>query len=159
MAAAPDSHGPSFVHATAIALHGSAALIRGPSGAGKSDLALRCLTLCVSPLIPYPAELVADDQVEITRDGTTLLTRAPATLAGMIEVRGLGIMTVPAVPGPVPLRLVVDLVARADIPRLPDPPSETVFRGQRLPLLLIDPFEAAAAQKVLLALLAASTAV
>lgn len=156
MAAAPDSHGPACVHATAIALHGSAALIRGPSGAGKSDLALRCLALTPSPLIPYPAQLVADDQVEITDGGAALLARAPAALAGLIEVRGLGIVTVPAASAPVAVRLVVDLVDRADIPRLPDPPLQTLFRGRRLPLLLVDPFEAAAAQKVLLALLAAS---
>lgn len=153
MAAAPDSRQPTLVHATAIAVHGRAALLRGPSGSGKSDLALRCLTLGVSPLLPHPALLVADDQVEIRDDGSGLEAAAPTTLRGLIEVRGLGIITVPVIAGPVPVRLIVDLVHPADIPRLPDPQPETVIRTRSLPLLLVAPFEAAAAQKVLLALL------
>lgn len=155
MAGAAERPGAVRLHATAIAVDDRAVLIRGPSGAGKSDLALRCLTLGVSPLIPCSARLVADDQVEISVTAGCLLASAPATLLGLLEVRGLGIVSAPAVPGPVPVRLAVDLTARAGIPRLPDPPGETVICGHRLPLLQVDPFEAAAAQKVLLALLSA----
>ncbi len=153
MAGAAERPGAVRLHATAIAVEHRAVLIRGPSGAGKSDLALRCLTLGVSPMIPCSASLVADDQVEVSLADGGLVASAPTTLHGLIEVRGLGIVSAPAVRGPVPVRLVVDLVRRADIPRLPDPPAETVICGHRLPLLLVDPFEAAAAQKVLLALL------
>src|SRR5689334_23520913 len=49
------------VHATAIALGGNAALIRGAPGSGKSDLALRCLAIAPTALVPCPASLVADD--------------------------------------------------------------------------------------------------
>ncbi len=155
MAGAAESPGLERLHATAIALENRAVLIRGPSGSGKSDLALRCLTLGVSPLIPYAAKLVADDQVEVCISAIGLMASAPATLRGLIEVRGLGIVSAPSVAEPVPVRLVVDLAARAEIARLPDPPAETVVRGHRLPLLLVDPFEAAAAQKVLLGLMSA----
>lgn len=139
------------VHATAIAVGGRAALLRGPSGAGKSDLALRCLATGRSSLLPEPAELVADDQVELTVAGGNLLAAAPHSLKGLLEVRGIGIVCVPAVSG-ARVVLVVDLVARAAIERLPDENVATELAGVRLPVLLVDPFEAAAAQKVLLML-------
>ena len=60
-----------------------AVLLRGPSGAGKSDLALR--------LIDQGARLVADDQTELTPSDGVLLARAPQTIQGKMEVRGLGI--------------------------------------------------------------------
>ena len=59
-------------------------LLRGPSGAGKSDLALR--------LIEAGARLIADDQTELAREGKTVIARAPARIAGLIEARGLGIV-------------------------------------------------------------------
>ena len=79
---------PLLVNATAIAIDGRAVLFRGPSGAGKSDLALR--------LIDDGARLVADDQVELRREGEHILVRAPATIAGLIEIRGVGILRVDA---------------------------------------------------------------
>ncbi|HJZ14329.1 MAG TPA: hypothetical protein VJ251_02575, partial [Stellaceae bacterium] len=77
---------PILVHATAIAIDGRAVLLRGPSGAGKSDLALR--------LIDGGARLVADDQAELRRAGERVMVRAPAEIAGLIEVRGIGILQV-----------------------------------------------------------------
>src|SRR6476646_10534471 len=64
---AEDDVAEQFVHATAIAVGDACALIRGGSGAGKSDLALRCLTLGSSSVLPEPVHLVSDDQVLIKR--------------------------------------------------------------------------------------------
>ena len=130
------------VHATSVALGGDGILLRGPSGSGKSDLALR--------LIDAGARLVADDQTELERIGAVLEMRAPATIAGRLEVRGLGIMRVPSV-AVAPLRLVVDLVAPEAVERLPEPEFCTLL-GVSLPLLRLAPFAASAAAKLRLAL-------
>ncbi|MHA1114324.1 MAG: HPr kinase/phosphorylase, partial [Alphaproteobacteria bacterium] len=77
----------TLVHATCVSLWGAGILLRGPSGSGKSDLALR--------LIDGGAVLVADDQVSLElRDGG-LFASPPAATAGKLEVRGVGIVTVP----------------------------------------------------------------
>jgi HPr kinase/phosphorylase len=138
-------------HGTAIALAGNAVLIRGAPGSGKSDLALRCLALAPTALIGSPTMLVADDRVTVTRNGERLTAEAPATIRGKLEVRGLGIVTVPSVAS-ADLVLVADLVAAERIERFPDPVPTTELAGVRLPLLHIAPFEAAAPVKLLLAL-------
>jgi serine kinase of HPr protein (carbohydrate metabolism regulator) len=144
-----------LVHGTCVALGRRAALLRGGSGAGKSDLALRFLSL--------PAEaglalsLVADDQVEIAANGEqALIASAPATLAGKLEVRGLGIVTVPHL-AEASLVLAVDLVEPGNVPRMPPETAETVsIAGVALPLLRLAPFEASAPLKLKMALLSAS---
>jgi HPr kinase/phosphorylase len=129
---------PLLVHATAVAIDGGALLLRGPSGAGKSDLALR--------LIDAGARLVADDQVELLRVGRQVLTRAPASLAGLVEIRGVGIVRVDALKE-APLVLIVDLTLSEEVERLPEPRVETVL-GLSLPLIAQAPFEASAAAKL-----------
>lgn len=99
------------VHATCVELDGLGVLLRGPSGAGKSDLALR--------LIEDGAALVADDQVELRAAGNRLLASAPAALAGLLEVRGLGLVRLPA-RGETVVRLAIDLVPAAEVERLPE---------------------------------------
>ena len=138
-------------HGTAIALAGTAVLIRGASGSGKSDLALRCLALAPTALTAVPAMLVADDYVTVTRTGDRLVAEAPATIRGKLEVRGLGIVTVPCQDS-AELVLVADLVAPEQIERFPDPAPEVELGGVKLPLLHIAPFEASAPVKLLLAL-------
>jgi HPr kinase/phosphorylase len=138
-------------HGTAIALGAHAVLIRGASGSGKSDLALRCLAMAPTALVPSPAVLVADDRVELTCNGERILAAAPPIIRGKLEVRGLGIMTVPSTPS-ASLVLVADLVAPERVERLPDPPEATDVMGVRLPLIRLAPFEAAAPVKLLLAL-------
>jgi HPr kinase/phosphorylase len=133
-----------LVHATAVAIAGSAVLLRGPSGSGKSDLALR--------LIDAGARLIADDQIEIWRDGEALLVRARASIAGLIEARGVGILKVDALPM-ARLALIADLVAPQHVERLPEPCSETIF-SLAIPLVAIAPFEASAPVKLRLALAA-----
>lgn len=130
------------VHGTCVALAGCGVLLRGEPGAGKSDLALR--------LIEDGALLVADDQTEIRREGPHLLAQVPESLAGLIEVRGLGVVAVPFTPSSA-LHLVIDLVARDAVPRMPEPRS-VQFLGVALPLFRLAPFEASAAAKVRLAL-------
>lgn len=110
------------------------------------------MTLAQSPLIPHRAELVSDDQVLIDRIGETIRARAPVTIAGQMEIRGLGIMPVPAICDPVPVTLVVNLEPSSVIERLPDPWPETNLLGVPLPELSLNPFEASAPLKLMLAL-------
>ena len=131
-----------LLHATAVAIEGHAVLLRGPSGSGKSDLALR--------LIDAGARLVADDQSELRRHGDVLLVRAPATIAGLLEVRGLGILRFDEL-FEAPLRLIADLVMADRIERLP-PHRTGVILGIAVPLIAIAPFEASATAKLRLAL-------
>lgn len=133
---------PRLIHATAVALGGRAVLLRGPSGSGKSDLALR--------LIADGWQLVADDQTQIARDGEMLMASAPQSIAGKMEVRGLGIVGVdPAKPTPV--ALLIDLKPEAEIERLPEAEWEEL-EGVTLALLAIDPFTQSAPAKLRLAL-------
>lgn len=131
-----------LMHATAVAIDGRAVLLRGPSGAGKSDLAVR--------LIDAGARLVADDQSELCRQGDAIIVRAPATIVGLIEVRGVGIMRLNAL-AEAPVALIADLVASEAIERLPEPQNKTIL-GVALPRIALAPFEASATAKLRLAL-------
>jgi len=131
-----------LVHATAIAIEGDAILLRGPPGAGKSDLALR--------LIEDEARLIADDQALLRRADNHVLVRAPAAIAGLIEVRGVGILRVDCL-DEAPLALVVDLVPSAEVERIPDNRFEVVL-GLPIRLIALAPFEVSAAVKLRLAL-------
>jgi serine kinase of HPr protein (carbohydrate metabolism regulator) len=137
---------PILVHATAIAIDGRAVLLRGPSGAGKSDLALR--------LIDAGARLVADDQVELRRAGGRVLVKAPAAIAGLMEVRGVGILQVEPL-REAALAMCVDLVPSAEVERLPEIRCEDVL-GLAVPSIALSPFEASAAAKLRFALRAFS---
>lgn len=129
------------LHATCVAVAGHGVLLRGPSGSGKSDLALR--------LIDEGATLIGDDYCAFTvRDGV-LVAAAPPTTAGLIEVRGMGILRVGHAAEAV-VRVVVDLTSGEAVERLPPPRHVTLF-GIRLPAFALAPFEAAAAAKVRLA--------
>lgn len=144
-------NGPELFHGTVVALGAEAALIRGASGSGKSDLALRCISMAPSALIPGQARLVADDQVLIERNDSGLVATCPAQTRGKIEVRGIGILAVEAVPA-ARLVLAVDLVAPADVERFPLSDPRATLLGYELPLIRLAPFEASSAIKLLLAL-------
>jgi serine kinase of HPr protein (carbohydrate metabolism regulator) len=131
-----------MVHATCVACDGVAVLLCGPPGSGKSDLALR--------LIDGGARLVADDQVALCAEGGRIVASAPETIAGRLEVRGIGIVSVPHVAA-APVALVVDLVSPGAVERLPDAARRS-YLGIALPLLALAPFEASAAAKIRLAL-------
>lgn len=139
-----------LVYGTCVALRKVAALLRGPSGSGKSDLALR-FVLGTPPELA--AALVSDDQLLVERVGDRLIARPPATIAGKIEVRGLGIVELPYL-ADAELRLIIRLVDRAEVPRLPDPATAetSALHGIVLPVLALAPFEASAPLKLRLAL-------
>lgn len=116
------------------------ALIEGPSGIGKSDLALRCLEA--------GAALVADDRVLTWTDSGRLWGRAPEPLAGLMEVRGIGIVTRPALPF-CAIGLIVDCQPRAAaVERMPRE-ALAERQGVMLPVRPLWPFEPAAATKLL----------
>ena len=129
------------LHASTVAIDGKAVLITGPSGSGKSDLALRMLDRGFT--------LVSDDQTIVRRDGERLVASAPATIAGKLEIRGVGIVDMETV-ADVPVALLVELTS--DIQRLPDDSRERPVLGVPLPLVSIDAMTASAASKVALAL-------
>jgi serine kinase of HPr protein (carbohydrate metabolism regulator) len=130
-----------LVHGTTIAIKGVGILIRGPSGSGKSDLALR--------LMDEGARLVADDQTRLSAHKGRLWASSPASIAGLMEVRGLGIVTLPH-KAKARLGLVVDLVAEADIERLPDP-DDVEFLEIRVMRVALAAFHASSSAKVRLA--------
>jgi serine kinase of HPr protein (carbohydrate metabolism regulator) len=138
-----------FVHATSVAIKAGrrwrAVLLRGPSGAGKSDLALR--------LIDRGARLIADDQTHLARNGRALLASPPPALAGLIEVRGVGIVKLPRrhLQAAAPLALLVDLVPPQQIERLPGPAHEAL-QDVELPRMALTPFEISSVTKLFLAL-------
>lgn len=123
-------------------------LILGESGAGKSDLALR--------LIAMGATLVADDRCDLFVTSGELRAAVPATLAGMIEVRGVGIVQVPYQPD-AQIVLVARLAEAAAVPRLPEParyrpPPPLELAESQLPYeIFLAPFEASAPAKILAA--------
>ena len=130
---------PSTIHASAVLVGARAVLIRGPSGSGKSRLALDLISAAGGPL--RFARLVADDRAEVEPVAGRLLVRPAPALAGLIEVRGLGIRRLPyeavAVVG-----LVVELAA--DAQRFPEPERVRItIDGIPLPRLAIAPVEAA----------------
>jgi len=110
-------------------------LILGGSGAGKSDLALRCLD--------HGFRLVADDRVLVWACEGVLYGRAPDTLAGLMEVRGLGVLPQPALAY---CRIV--LAARCETPeRTPHPAAEN-YLGLKVPSVNLAPLESSAPAKL-----------
>jgi HPr kinase/phosphorylase len=139
------------VHATTVALGPSAAVIlRGPSGAGKSDFALRFLSAQSQfPGIGAERYLIADDQTCLVFSGGKLMASSPQGFAGRIEVRGLGIATVPFL-ATAEVKLVVELAAPSSVERYPLELGTVPYLGVSVPLRRIAPFEAAAPLKLAL---------
>ena len=135
------------VHATVVALAGRAVLLLGPSGAGKSDLALR--------LIDRGWRLVADDRAALTVRGGVLWASAPPPIAGLIEVRGVGIVSETAL-GAAAVALAIDL--SAPLERLPDVTTRD-FAGIAVPMIALSSEGESAPLKVERALQAHGAAV
>ena len=129
-----------LVHATTVSLAGLGVIILGPSGSGKSDLALR--------LIGEGAFLISDDQTDLFLRNARIWARAPETIAGLLEVRGRGIVAC-AVQTAGCLSLAVQLVQTPPV-RLPEPsfwqPGDAAW--PRLPQISLEAREASAAAKV-----------
>jgi len=135
------------LHATCVAVALDGVLLRGPPGAGKSDLALRLIG--TAPLEGEPAaRLVSDDQVIVRRVEDRLVARAPESIAGMLEIRGVGICRVP-VTDAANVALLVDLVAREAVVRLPPEPLPTEdILGLPVPTARLAAFESSAPLKL-----------
>jgi HPr kinase/phosphorylase len=143
------------IHASCVMLANgldhSGVLLLGDSGAGKSDLALR--------LIEQGSLLVSDDRTELFVEGGKLKARAPAALAGLIEVRGLGILSV-SYEKSAEIVLAVQLAAGDAVPRLPEPARYVppapldLPETARPPLITLNAFEASAAAKLRWAVMA-----
>ena len=129
------SHPPT-IHACAILVGAGALLIRGPAGAGKSRLALELIQAGASGRLAF-VRLIADDRVHVAAAHGRLIARAPVNLAGLLEIRGIGIRRVLYEPMAV-VRLVVDLVTAAE--RMPQAAAtEAEIDGVRLPRLAVAP--------------------
>jgi serine kinase of HPr protein (carbohydrate metabolism regulator) len=129
------------LHVSSIAIDGRAVLIEGESGAGKSDLALR--------LIDRGATLISDDYTLLQRAGSELIASPPDTIAGQIEVRGLGVLPMPHV-DKIPVALLVHLTDAPE--RLPLAEEVRRIAGVDIREVAIDSRTASAAIKVELAL-------
>jgi serine kinase of HPr protein (carbohydrate metabolism regulator) len=133
-----------LVHATTVDIAGFGVLILGVPGAGKSDLALR--------LIADGALLVADDQTAIEVRGGELWATAPGKIAGLIEARGVGIVSAATKRG-TRLALAVQLSAAPE--RMPESRAWSLpGSAVAIPLIELAPFEASAPAKLRFALAA-----
>jgi serine kinase of HPr protein (carbohydrate metabolism regulator) len=131
------------VHGTCFSVGGGAVLLQGSSGAGKSDLAYRLI-------VYHGAHLIADDQVVLS-ETTGKLTASPCDgWAGQLELRGLGIGTVPHLQS-AEIALVVDLVGRGEVPRLPEPAFVTLL-GVEVPVIKLHAFDQSTPAKILAAI-------
>ncbi len=121
-----------------------AALIVGSSGAGKSDVMLRCLDLGL--------RLVADDRTLVWASGGRLFGRAPDTLRGLIELRGVGVVRERVLPFAEAVLLIHCQSGKAAVERMPDETTEQVC-GLSLPTLALHVLDASAPAKISRALM------
>ena len=132
----------SAVHqASCVAIAGRAVLIEGPPGCGKSSLALA--------LIDRGAVLIGDDGVSLAERGGKLIANPPPNIAGLLEVRNLGLLTFPTLAeAPVVLVLCFD----PEAPRFIDAAEQAERGGVQLPLVRLSPGGEVLALKAELAL-------
>jgi HPr kinase/phosphorylase len=138
----PPAPDPIVLRAGAVVIDGRALLIAGPPGAGKSSLALA--------LIDRGAGLIGDDAVTLAADGDHLIASAPPHIAGLIEVRGIGLVRM-AVALPAPVALLLELGGAAP-ERLPAALPHRTLAGIAVPVLAFEPGTIAPAQRAEMAL-------
>lgn len=138
------------IHGSCVLVGGAGVLIRGASGAGKSRLVRELLARGAA--LGRFVRLVADDRVALAAAGGRLVARPHPTLAGLVEVRGFGLATLPHESAAV-VRLLVELVTADDIPRMPRAAEGTIrLHGIDVPRLFAS--DPAAAAVVVMQLLA-----
>ena len=124
--------GEGTVHASAARIDGAGVLVCGDSGSGKSSLVL---ALLIADRLTN--RLIGDDRLFLLLDGGRLYASTPPEIAGLIEIRGQGIVRLPFV-SPEPIDLIVDLQPAENAPRMPDAAArEASFGGVMLPRLIL----------------------
>ena len=121
---------PLVMQASAVVIGGRALLIEGPPGSGKSSLALA--------LLDRGAGLIGDDAVSLSREGAALIAAPPPNIAGLIELRGIGIADWPPAP-PAPVALILTLGGAAPGERLPASAPRRDVLGLAIPVLAFAP--------------------
>ncbi len=125
------------IHATCVVIRDKAVLLSGASDSGKSDLALR--------LIDRGAVLISDDYTELKREEVSLIASAPKTIAGKLEVRGIGIVDMPyQKQAPVALLIALD----QPVIRFPLDQKTRILAGVSIPEFAVAALEASAPIKV-----------
>lgn len=112
---------------SAVAIGGRGVLISGEPGSGKSSLALA--------LIDRGARLIGDDGVTLSREGERVIASPPPAIAGLIELRNVGLITLPTSSAPIAIWLRLDPAA----PRLPDGAGSKSLLGCAIPALALYP--------------------
>ena len=135
------------IHASCVAFRGKGVLLLGPSGAGKSALALQ--------LVEDGARLVEDDRCDLSARGGKLYAAAPASIAGLMELYGIGIVAMPYAKS-APVVMAVRLGPnrqRLPVPAFYKPPAQ--LNGLRpVPLIVVDARHVAAGARIRAALAA-----
>jgi serine kinase of HPr protein (carbohydrate metabolism regulator) len=142
------------LHATCVTLGERGVLITGAPGSGKSTLALRLMDECGRGVgeTAMVASLVADDRVILQRNDLFLEAAAPASLEGLLEVRGIGILRVPRVCSRCRVHLVVRLDTSAKEPERLPAASYTSYLGIALPLIRLNGHDPAVSARLRAAL-------
>lgn len=132
------------IHTTCISLKGKGVLIFGAPGSGKSDLALR--------LIRHEgAILVSDDRTDIEIEDNKVIAHTPPKIAGLLEVRGIGIQKMPY-SNKAEIKLAIELVKDfKEVERLPEERFSEIG-GIKIPCIKLYPFEVTAADKIVIKL-------
>lgn len=118
------------MQASAVVIGGRALLIEGPPGSGKSSLTLA--------LLDRGAGLIGDDGVTLTVEDDVLIASPPPHIAGLLEVRGVGIVSLSLAP-PAPVALILSLGGPTP-ERLPETPlPRRIINGVAVPVLPFDP--------------------
>lgn len=132
------------IHTTCVSIKNRGILLLGAPASGKSDLALRLI-------LHHQAILVSDDRTDIEIKSNKAYANTPQKIAGMIEVRGVGIQKMPYISG-IEIKLAVELVKTyKEIERLPQEEFYEI-EGIKIPLIKIYPFEASAPDKIVIKL-------
>lgn len=126
------------LYASCVEFMGSGLLICGRSGSGKSDLCLR--------LTDAGADLVADDRTVVENRDGKLMARAPDSIKGLLEIRGIGIVETPHI-DETEIRLKLILRPFSQIDRMPEEQTEIIEKAE-IPVFYLDAFSVSAVAKI-----------